>query len=411
MPSSFKTTVLLEGFLNKRNTKKSRFALQSTLWNKRWFELCGDTLTYAKNPKDLATGEIQVFAVHECEQLKMPDNVSFELLFPERSLLLQASSAEEADKWVSALQESYKVSSGGKALRCPSRMSARSGITRRSDASSDDGDEGASSPAGGKLFGKGRSGAGGLSLREVQDVTVEPRKDPERPPSPRSLLANPSAFGKFARDGNLFSGPQTPTRNSNGNVPSGMPPDTTSIETFEPVPPTPPEGALRNAYSGNGRNSKKQSRKQEEKQKHLGVRGVVEDEHGLATIQLATPPADVASLQLGEDENWLDDDWDEDGDSPAPPQRALRKHPSRDKKHGFGAEMPFKKETRDDDDVLCISEAVQEFVMSPPATPKQKRKPSAKSRAAPQPPPPAANPIGVRADDDWLEEDWDSDEA
>ena len=409
MPSSFKTKVLLEGFLNKRNTKKSRFALQATLWNKRWFELSGDTLTYAKNPKDLATGDIQVFAVHECEELKMPDHASFELFFPERSLLLQASSAEEADKWVSALQESYKFSSGGKALRCPSRMSGRNGITRRSDASSDDGDESAGSTSMGKLMmGKGRAGR---PAPEVQDVTVEPKHDPDRPPSPRSLLANPSAFGKFARDGNLFNGPQTPTRNS-GQIPSGFPPDTTSIETFEPVPPTPPEGALRNRYSDNTSTSKQQTRKQKEKQKQkqLGVRDVVEDEHGLATIQLATPPRDVASLQMGEDEYWLDDDWDEDGDAPPAPQQAARKKAPKDKKHGFGGEMSFKKETRDDD-VLCISEEVQEFVMSRPATPQQKRKPSAKSRAAPQPPPPAANPIGVGADDDWLEEDWDSDEA
>mmetsp|Transcript_12724 Transcript_12724/g.40230 ORF Transcript_12724/g.40230 Transcript_12724/m.40230 type:complete len:100 (-) Transcript_12724:917-1216(-) len=67
----------LEGYLKKRNTKKESKFLQN--WNKRWFELTNQTLTYAKTPKDISAGSVQVYSVADIVAVNVKSDKEFEV--------------------------------------------------------------------------------------------------------------------------------------------------------------------------------------------------------------------------------------------------------------------------------------------------------------------------------------------
>lgn len=387
-----KQSIFLEGYLNKRNTKVSKFAVNK--WNKRWFELSGDTLTYAKTPKDLVSGDISVYAVHECEELNRLDDTTFELYFPERTLLLQAKTAENADEWVSSMQDSYKASSGGRPIKS---SSSKARIGRRAVYSSDSDPElevGTLSSADNT---KARAGLGTTRLG-LSDTVGSDSPSTDRPPSPRSLLANPAAFGKFHSHGRLLS---ARAHAGNGAAAMAEPDENTVIESFEPVPPTPPMGSFRsNRTAAASINGQKGPALPPEVSGRLGVTRVIDDDNGISTIQLATPPRDVASQQLNVDENWLNDDWDDDINPAVKPVRSgrgmlanLSEKPSATAfQHGIKTSPGQAKADTFEHTIL------QDFACTPPDTPGT-RLPSGAAGTHP----------GVKADDDWLEEDWDSD--
>mmetsp|Transcript_36963 Transcript_36963/g.104327 ORF Transcript_36963/g.104327 Transcript_36963/m.104327 type:complete len:410 (+) Transcript_36963:377-1606(+) len=394
----------MEGFLNKRNTKSGKFYLNQ--WNKRWFELSGDTLTYAKSPKDVTSGEITVFAVHELQDIRRVDNSSFELRFPERRVLLQSSSSDSAQQWIAALQDAMAASMAARPIK-----SSAAGIGRGL-LDGELGRDGSSTP-------KIERGHGYGDSRASNNVI------PDRPPSPRSLLANPAAFGKFQGEGRLFRQPsggsppamegqqayQTPPRTKAGVV------ATTTIETFEPAPSTPPAGSLRSKHAQGSSNP----RSQKQHQARLGVREIRDDDQGITTIQLATPPATVKSQLLSPDEDWLQDDWDEDedgrrdGDCPPSSRSRMVPNPPRATKPSAEAFRPLSSSRSQTPSINrggVYEETELRDFLSPPETPQHSkmRMDSTVSRLAntslqDQPSAPAVN-----ADTDWLEEDWDSDE-
>jgi len=404
-PKSF-----LEGYLNKRNTKTSKFAKQ---WNKRWFELAGDTLTYAKSAKDLTSGDICVFAVHECEMLEVArDRRTFELRFPERDLCLQAADAAEAEAWVTALQDSYKASSGGRAISSSPVSALRPGRMFHSAVSSDEEDAGTTG-------GLSRGGSGMLRTASSKQMLPPPDAlDAElegaaaKPPSPRSLLAKPAAFGKFRGDGNMFragSGGQRaeepPAAAADSEVLTFDEPDV--VQTFEPVPPTPPQGTLRSRHVAPRSGQRQPSPPAEAKPPPplAGARDLGDDEHGIATIRLATPAQGsprppAAAIVVGEDEDWLNDDWDDDSPKKRPSPAAKSKKAkqafrpnSRAGRAAAAAEAAARP---------AATTALEDYEPTPPQSP-------GPSPTAARAPPQQGTP-GVKADDDWLEEDWDSDD-
>lgn len=426
-----RSSAFLEGYLNKRNTKTSKFARQ---WNKRWFELAGDTLTYAKSPKELTSGDICVFAVHECEMLDVKgDGTVFELRFPERELVLQASDAEEAAQWVDALQASYKASSGGRSISSSPTSALRMGNVFRSAVSSDDDD-----PLPHQSAPENRS----VSKLSPFDLGDDNSDGKARPPSPRSLLANPAAFGKFHGDGRLFGGSagsspvshgtgdavrQNSDGLSKGRRSRGEEAEVTAVQSFEPVPPTPPQSSLRARHSspkdGYGPTAPGSSGPEavlRPSNSRLGARDLGDDEFGISTIRLATPQTGASGPPvLKEDENWLDEDWDEDSPKVAKQERRSKKS----SKSGKSSSRSSKKKAFDSGGAravelelpIPITETALESLSSldlgasPPASPARNKN---RSRHSEQPAPVQSTYTpGVKADDDWLEEDWDSDEA
>ena len=400
----------MEGYLNKRNTKTGKFSVKQ--WNKRWFELAGDTLTYAKSPKDVTGGDITVFAVHECEDVRRVDETSFELRFPERRLLLQASSFESADQWIGVFESSLNAASGGRPMKSSGHIRLAGGMHYPREQFDVD----TSTP---------RIERGQQVVDRQPPDNLDEGINPERPRSPRSLLANPAAFGKFHGDGRLFRQPgPSPALAEQVYPPPGRESivATTTIETFEPAPPTPPTGSLRSKHSTQGRGS---APSQKQRQARLGVREVLQDDgDGITTIKLATPPVPASSQLLSPDEDWLKDDWDEDDESShshadpvdkAPPRQQMVPRPPAAIRASAEAFRPHSSSSSRSPPAgrsAAYEETALRGFLSPPETPmhsanRAERVGNKTSNTALQD---MATPA-VLADHDWLEEDWDSDDA
>uniref|UniRef100_A0A061SN61 PH domain-containing protein n=1 Tax=Tetraselmis sp. GSL018 TaxID=582737 RepID=A0A061SN61_9CHLO len=423
-----KRNVYKDGYLLKRNSKRNTFGL-GRQWNKRWFELAGDTLTYTRSPKDLSSGEINVFAIHECELLRREGENVLELKFPERRLVIQASSADEIEGWEEALHESYKLSTGGKTIS-DGRINSRHPYTRCSDSSDEDVREGNCSGPKALEGGGSRKLRSGCNMKqqastsEVGDShpsSATPSSGSERPSSPRSLLANPAAVGKLHGEGRLFndgrtSSPVVTTSQEQPYHPDRtFPLETTTVETFEPVPPTPPQESSRTRRASSQREGQRStaranSRVYEENlsptsRKRLGVKQIANDENGIATIQLATPKSGTTMLQP--DEDWVGSDWDSDDnregsfgrlESPKPDREtASRPRPHR-KPEAF---RPASRLASQDSWRPGERTELEDFA-PPPETPK-----SASSLRAGHNPPAALSGPNIAPDADYLE-DWDS---
>mmetsp|Transcript_35212 Transcript_35212/g.42405 ORF Transcript_35212/g.42405 Transcript_35212/m.42405 type:complete len:291 (+) Transcript_35212:95-967(+) len=95
-----------EGYLKKRHANTSVLMRN---WNTRWFSLSGDSLEYRKTEEDdRSKGEWSLLDLESVQlvQDKRVDKDSqteFELVFPERSLVLKADTPQVAQDWVFAL--------------------------------------------------------------------------------------------------------------------------------------------------------------------------------------------------------------------------------------------------------------------------------------------------------------------
>mmetsp|Transcript_15832 Transcript_15832/g.34154 ORF Transcript_15832/g.34154 Transcript_15832/m.34154 type:complete len:546 (+) Transcript_15832:106-1743(+) len=196
------SSILLDGYLlkKKRDNKKS---LLTSKYQKRFFELTSDTLAYAKDPRELKDGggNIEVFSIHELEWIKKKEDLKLEMKFPERMLRVKAESTNQADKWLAAIEKAMglkTISSAMNQTRALDTLKKNhlSQYTIEMDSDDDDDD---SRPV-------------NTSLPPARPPTP-PKKSPsssrgladcaDRPPSPRSLLANP-------RMGNMMI--STPTK-------------------------------------------------------------------------------------------------------------------------------------------------------------------------------------------------------
>ncbi|KAJ9515781.1 hypothetical protein QJQ45_008680 [Haematococcus lacustris] len=171
-------SMILSGWLKKKSQSKSLLAKK---YQKRWFELTDETLAYAKDPKELKEANIVVFSLLECQWVKRIDEIKLEMRFPERVLRVAAESPGQADKWLHAMERNQIITA----------------FTIEAD--SDEGE----SPVVKAAPAKPAVQKAAPLLRQISPPKSQSLQLPERPPSPRSLLANP-------RMGNMMM--STPTK-------------------------------------------------------------------------------------------------------------------------------------------------------------------------------------------------------
>ena len=254
----------IEGCLKKKNRKHG---ILGSKWNKRWFVLENGILTYAKNKQEIVKGEIQVFSLHELEYVNQrKERLEFELKFPERMLHLQDLSKDDLRKWINAFESAKS--------RAPVRAHQNSPTSPLDVDCSD-------------LPGyRARQSANLRDCKSAGATSGAKKKDV----SPRSLLANPASGRRCF--GNYFDDFETDMQSS-GYV--------TNLEA--------------------DRLDRNQDTKIEEfcvgrsESPLTGVLAPQAMESDRAEVDLGFEKP-FASLNLDEksDEGWLDDDWDADDD-------------------------------------------------------------------------------------------------
>ncbi|GFH05953.1 PH domain-containing protein, partial [Haematococcus lacustris] len=209
--------------------------IQAKKYQKRWFELTDETLAYAKDPKELKEANIVVFSLLECQWVKRIDEIKLEvrfdegeqgmrvrgseskgdgtfrclqMRFPERVLRVAAESPGQADKWLHAMERvlSKRGAAQGSAVQRSASSFTPEPVKRNQiitaftiEADSDEGE----SPVVKAAPAKPAVQKAAPLLRQISPPKSQSLQLPERPPSPRSLLANP-------RMGNMMM--STPTK-------------------------------------------------------------------------------------------------------------------------------------------------------------------------------------------------------
>ena len=241
------------GYLKKKNRKHG---ILGSKWNKRWFVLENGILTYAKNKQEIVKGEIQVFSIHELEYVSQKkERLEFELKFPERVLHLQASCKDDVRKWIDAFENSKRTGSIRAQQHSPTSpldvdCSDLPGYRARSQTSRD------------------CKSAGATSTKK--DV------------SPRSLLANPSngrrCFGNYFDD-------------FEADISSGYPSEPKVLERNQ-------DTCVEEFSLGLSESPVKAIEDDQEEQENFGFK-----------------PFSTLNLDEKSDDGWLEDDWDNEDDS------------------------------------------------------------------------------------------------
>mmetsp|Transcript_26608 Transcript_26608/g.67793 ORF Transcript_26608/g.67793 Transcript_26608/m.67793 type:complete len:638 (-) Transcript_26608:1174-3087(-) len=190
--------VLLSGWLLKKR-QEGKIGVLGAKYQKRYFELTAETLAYCKDIKD-KNAEVEVFGMHELKSLRRAGDTKIEMHFPERLLVVKAETPGEADRWLQGLDRVYKdtqqVPGTPQAQRRVVESMKRSQIVTALtiEADSDDDDQPPARPA-----------ATPTRAAPFRPPLLVPPPEPayhgsnqqnnsrndNRPPSPRSLLANP----------------------------------------------------------------------------------------------------------------------------------------------------------------------------------------------------------------------------
>mmetsp|Transcript_10252 Transcript_10252/g.17641 ORF Transcript_10252/g.17641 Transcript_10252/m.17641 type:complete len:448 (-) Transcript_10252:316-1659(-) len=174
-------SVAIDGYLKKKSSKKS---LLSRGWNKRWFALAGDTLSYSDSPREKTPSG--VFKVANLKDIFKSSEQVFELVFEERSLVLKANDAVELKRWMKAIEGARQYIKG---LSTDPNMSLRDQQAQQRNA-----------------YASKTIAVNGSQVQHVQQGRrQDEEKEQEEPPSPRKLLASPSKMEQAkAAKGNAF---------------------------------------------------------------------------------------------------------------------------------------------------------------------------------------------------------------
>ncbi|GIL69754.1 hypothetical protein Vretimale_10227 [Volvox reticuliferus] len=183
------SAIIADGYLLKKKRDDRRNFLASK-YQRRYFELTADTLAYAKDPRELKDGggDIEVFAIHELKYIKKLEDCKLEMKFPERVLRVKAESIKEHDRWYEAIKDARQKKLDGnntpqaKQLETLKEQTKQQMMTTLEEDSDDD---------------QPTVAAATVKKPDLQLAPINTRESPNpvannnRPPSPRSLLANP----------------------------------------------------------------------------------------------------------------------------------------------------------------------------------------------------------------------------
>lgn len=450
-------SIQIDGYLKKKNAKTS-ILLRN--WNKRWFSLAGDTLSYSKTPREKAPS-----GTYSCADIlsvsKLNDN-EFEVTFPERILTLRADDAVEVRRWLEALQTARRSYAGGSAPYSDSQAHLQDEVPPQRPSPLE-----AEQPVGDNRKAKGDNsipsprsllanpGAMRRMNEQGQGQTSHQSKS-EAPPSPRTLLSRPQANGHAF--GMFFSGEEEEQPNSDQQTAPEERVET-DILAFngqdDSQPSTPARGKSRD-----------QSREPAKPSWHSQIPVDPIDppapRPGFGGNKMDSPDGDspvlppdseteVAPVNIGADENFVDDDWDDDSDSEAEDEGPVERNELLESfdDWGKGAPRPIappkqepsklgrgavtaKKAVKDrpklaetdwakgdmdtvgdwDDDVASPNSTSEVRPITPVAASRAssagvRQPPASAEDENPKPGKPAT--AGVATDENWLEEDWDSD--
>mmetsp|Transcript_23837 Transcript_23837/g.28787 ORF Transcript_23837/g.28787 Transcript_23837/m.28787 type:complete len:425 (+) Transcript_23837:270-1544(+) len=421
--------VTIDGYLKKRNAKTSVIMRN---WNKRWFSLSGDTLSYSKNPRDKSpSGTFNISDVVSVNTNSTTEN-EFEVVFPEKTLLLRADDVVEATRWTKALSQaqlSYSVAKGprnnGSPVSTLDVPPSRDNSSRGSDTARD-------------LHSRERGGSaeqaqqGGSATpnnnRQVDSAGArdQPAEDDARQVRSREDDGKPSsAFGSLFNGGASME--KSPVKGAEEEeeeteVLAFDQNDTESVRSPTPEKTRPPP--VRQGFNASTHSNPVRAPKCPDQMD-------------------AVVPANADGTDGAKEENnkaWLHDNWDssddEDGHDntththpPAPPPKdedevvALSMGNSQDPrktrqgtpgstgKQGWGGEgekpgrappVPV-----EESDIRPITPNANVGPTTPKGNSNKGLEETSPKLKVASPPPPVHGPA---ADTDWLEEDWDSDE-
>lgn len=138
------------------------------------------------------TGRLEVFAVHEIKWIKEIDHDKLEIRFPERILRLKTEEGEDIGKWKIAMEECQRERL--KAIKAAKDQKlehlAKNVKTVLLESSDDEGDITTESSL-------RHSKPSSPELEPGHDQSLGETRKPGRPPSPRSLLSNPTVGKRY----------------------------------------------------------------------------------------------------------------------------------------------------------------------------------------------------------------------
>ncbi|KAG1673684.1 hypothetical protein FOA52_010552 [Chlamydomonas sp. UWO 241] len=202
--------VLLEGYFLKKKRDDKR-SLMSSKYQKRYFRLTAETLAYAKAPEEISTGNsdnVQYFPIAQLQYVKRMDKFKLEIRFPTRVLVLKAESTNEAEGWEAALQRANMMTLHSEQDKASTQKTPQIPVqlqiaTIEGDSDSSDDNAPAVRRSGAP---KQRVSPGDPPTREalpsrtnlgIQVPVGGGRVEADKPPSPRSMLANPKFGNKM----------------------------------------------------------------------------------------------------------------------------------------------------------------------------------------------------------------------
>ncbi|KAK3278697.1 hypothetical protein CYMTET_13382 [Cymbomonas tetramitiformis] len=390
--------VQIDGYLKKKNSKTSVLMRN---WNKRWFSLSGDTLSYSKTPREKQPSG--TFCIADIISVSKTNDNEFEVVFPEKTFTLRADDAVEVKRWLEALHTARHSYTGSKRMQ----HSPTSPLEHQPQPQ----DHPYDTPP------------------SLQERPVAEKKAAAAPPSPRSMLSKPQSSGNAF--GAFFSGEQERP----GSRAKADSEETTDVMEFgnddldsppsRKPPPSQRQPAPRQGFQKSSTASEKKAEPDAKKPDSV------------------TEVAPVGNIVA--DADWLQDDWDDDdsgseADSPAdvsagkgqellesfdmqggsdnmarnaakdPPP--ARKHPGAGKKPAPARAPPTESwggrgslDKTDDEAEVTAPHSSTEVR---PVTPSVGAVPVGRRDEKPGAAAPVAS--GVANDENWLEEDWDSDE-
>ncbi|GLI62539.1 hypothetical protein VaNZ11_005203 [Volvox africanus] len=183
------SAIIADGYLLKKKRDDRRNFLASK-YQRRYFELTADTLAYAKDPRELKDGggNIEVFAIHELKYIKKLEDCKLEMKFPERVLRVKAESVKEHDRWYETIKDARQKKLDGNKTPHAKQLETLKEQTKQQMMTTLEEDSDDEQPTG---------AAPTVKKPDLQLAPLHTSQPPNigtinnRPPSPRSLLANP----------------------------------------------------------------------------------------------------------------------------------------------------------------------------------------------------------------------------